>query len=119
MIQMHYDGWLALPAAVRQKLGVTTGDQLEVEFTGGTVVLRPARRTNAVAADRAAPEPDITAEQPVEAAPAPAAASSPAAKRGPGRPRKVPTSAALPQSLKTRGTRGRRKSVATAEAQTR
>ncbi len=118
MIQMHYDGWLALPAAVRQKLGVTTGDQLKVEFTGGTVVLRPARRTNAVAADRAASEPEIATEPPVEVTsePTPTVTPSPAVKRGPGRPRKVPTSAALPQSLKTRG---RRKSVPTAEAQTR
>ncbi len=118
MIQMHYDGWLALPAAVCQKLGVTTGDQLEVEFTGGTVVLRPARRTNAVAADRAVSEPEIAVEQPVEVAPEPTltVTPSPAVKRGPGRPRKVPTSAALPQSLKTRG---RRRSVPTAEAQTR
>jgi AbrB family looped-hinge helix DNA binding protein len=39
-IQMHYDGWLTLPAAARQKLGLGTGDRLELELVGDTVVLR-------------------------------------------------------------------------------
>jgi hypothetical protein len=54
-------------------------------------------------------------EQPVEMAvevPV-AAAPEPVVKRGPGRPRKTPT-AAIPQSLKTRG---RRKAVSALEAQ--
>lgn len=44
-IQMHYDGWFTLPAAVRQSLG--TGDRLELELAGDAVVLRPARGTAA------------------------------------------------------------------------
>jgi AbrB family looped-hinge helix DNA binding protein len=118
-VQLHYDGWVTLPAVARQQLGLTTGDRLEVEVTGGAVVLRLARP--AVAAEPVANEPEPmpgTEPQPVEAAaeePAPAAAPEPAAKRGPGRPRKTPL-AALPPDLKTRG---RRKAVATFEAQAR
>src|SRR3954453_3905552 len=36
---MSYDGWLALPAAVRERLGLSTGHQLEL--VGGAIVLRP------------------------------------------------------------------------------
>src|SRR4028118_332549 len=46
-IQMHYDGWFTLPAAARQKFHLTTGDRLEVELVGDTIVLRPARGTAA------------------------------------------------------------------------
>jgi AbrB family looped-hinge helix DNA binding protein len=97
-IQMHYDGWFTLPAAARQKFHLATGDRLEVELVGDTIVLRPARQ--GAAAERA------------PAAPAP----EPAAKRGPGRPRKVPALAALPPGLKTRG---RRKGAPAVEAQAR
>jgi hypothetical protein len=69
------------------------------------------RRGDAV--DHAAPEPAVAAERPVEAEPAQAAAPAPAVKRGPGRPRKVPTDVALPPSPKARG---RRKNAVTAEA---
>jgi AbrB family looped-hinge helix DNA binding protein len=110
-IQMHYDGWLTLPAAVRQRLGLGAGDRLELELAGDTVVLRPARR--AAAAERAPAGEDRSAE-PVAEEPAPAAAPEPVVKRGPGRPRKVPADAALPQGLKTRG---RRKAAPVAEAQ--
>ena len=116
-IQMHYDGWLTLPEAARHKLGVATGDRLEVEFTGNTVVLRPARRAGAAerAPVQAEPAEPMTAE-PVEVAPEPTppAVPSPVVKRGPGRPRKAPV-AALPQGLKTRG---RRKAVPAVETQT-
>ena len=116
-IQMHYDGWFTLPAAARQKFHLTTGDRLEVELAGDTIVLRPARQ-GAVAAERAvaepapaAPqEPAVAAEPAVIAAPVP----EPVAKRGPGRPRKVPAAAALPPGPKTRG---RRKGAPTVEAQ--
>ncbi len=110
-IQMHYDGWLTLPAAVRQRLGLGAGDRLELELTGDTVVLRPARR--AAAAERA-PAGEARSAEPVAEEPAPAAAPEPVVKRGPGRPRKVPADAALPQGLKTRG---RRKAAPVAEAQ--
>ena len=63
-VQVHYDGWLALPEAVQRKLGVATGDRLEVEFADGALVLHPARPSDA--AGRAGPEPPATAERPVE-----------------------------------------------------
>src|SRR4051794_17376631 len=111
-IQVHHDGWLALPEAVRRKLGVGTGDRLEVEVADGAVVLRPARRTGA--AGRAAPEPAATAaEQPVEAAPEPSQAPPPTVKRGAGRPRKASADVAPTSSPKARG----RRKGATAEAQ--
>src|SRR3954451_14474186 len=42
-IRINYDGWLSLPTAVRQKLGLTTGDQLELELSDGVILLRPVR----------------------------------------------------------------------------
>ena len=36
----NYDGWIALPEAVRQKLKLSTGDQLDLELSGETVTLR-------------------------------------------------------------------------------
>jgi AbrB family looped-hinge helix DNA binding protein len=34
-VRINYDGWLALPAAVRERLGLSTGDELELELTAG------------------------------------------------------------------------------------
>ena len=120
-IQMHYDGWVTLPAAARQRFNLTTGDRLEVELAGDTIVLRPARgpaasgRAATAEPTPAAPEePAVTAEPAAAAAPAPV--PEPVAKRGPGRPRKVPAAAALPPGLKTRG---RRKGAPAVEAQAR
>src|SRR4051794_14382141 len=105
-IRINYDGWLSLPTAVRRKLGLTTGDQLELELSEDGITLRPVRP--GTTADEAAPEPVATAEPSVSATP-PAA---PMVKRAPGRPRKPPPPV-LPPPLKARG--GRRKVTATAE----
>jgi AbrB family looped-hinge helix DNA binding protein len=112
-VQVHYDGWLALPEAVRRKLDVTTGDRLEVEVADGAVVLRPARPADAagdVALDPAA------GEQPVEAEPelASVAASAPTVKRGAGRRRKASAEIGPTSSPKARG---RRKNIDPAELQ--
>ena len=118
-IQMHYDGWFTLPAAARQKFHLTTGDRLEVELAGDTIVLRPARCTAASGrAATAEPTPAAPEESAVVAEPAaaPAPVAEPVAKRGPGRPRKVPAAAALPPGLKTRG---RRKGAPVVEAHAR
>src|SRR3954451_18658367 len=111
-VRINYDGWLALPAAMRQRFGLTTGDQLELELSDGGIVLRPVR--SGPAAERPAPEPVTTAEPPVSVAPElpAAAAAAPIVKRGPGRPRKTPLPV-VPPTLKARG--GRRKAAATAE----
>src|SRR3954452_24193576 len=107
-VRLNFDGWLALPTAVRQKLGLTTGDQLDLELSDGGIVLRPVR--SGAGADHATPEPVTTAEPPVSAAPElpAAAAASPVVKRGPGRPRNTPLPVA-PSTLKARG--GKRKAA--------
>ena len=80
-IRLKYDGWLMLPVAARQKLGLSTGDELEIEISGGTIVLRPARTT--AGADRSPAEPAAPAVEPQLAAAEPApTAVSPPVKRG-------------------------------------
>ena len=103
-VQLRYDGWVTLPAAALKKVGLSTGDRLEVEVTGDAIVLRRAQKSSA--SERAMAKPVPEAAQP------PVATLEPAVKRGPGRPRKTPV-AALPPTLKTRG---RRKTVSAAEA---
>jgi len=108
-VRLSHDGWLALPAAVRRKLGLSTGYQLELELVGGAIVLRPAGAAGPVPAEPAATRPPVEAippePPPVAAAPEPV----PAPRRGPGRPRKVPVAVALPPGLRARG--GRRKAA--------
>ncbi len=105
-VQLHYDGWVTLPAAALKKLGLVTGDRLEVELTPDAIVLRRGQKVSAP--ERVTAEPLPMAAQAPVATPEPVAAvaPSPVVKRGPGRPRKTPPSAAaLPPSLKTRGRR--------------
>ena len=105
-VRINYDGWLSLPTAVRQKLGLTTGDQLEVELSDGGILLHPVRS----GAAEATPAPVATAEPSIPATPP--AAAAPMVKRGPGRPRKTPLPV-VPPALKARG--GRRKTAPAAE----
>ena len=103
-VRLNYDGWLAVPAVMRQRLGLGTGDHLELELIDGGIMLRPRRPGQA--ADRPVTEPVITAEPPVAATsdrPA-AAAAAPVVKRGPGRPRKTDLPV-VPPTLKARGAR--------------
>ena len=109
-VRLSYDGWLALPAAVRKKLGLSTGYKLELELDGDAIVLRPAGVAGScpVPAEPVAMRPPIEVtppELPVAATPEPGRAP----KRGPGRPRKVPVAVALPPNLRARG--GRRKAA--------
>jgi AbrB family looped-hinge helix DNA binding protein len=99
---------LALPTAVRQKLGLTTGDQLELELVDGSIILRPTRTGGA----GVAPAPVVTTEPSVPATPPAAAAAALMVKRGPGRPRKTPLPV-VPPTLKARG--GRRKAATATE----
>ena len=41
-LKLHYDGWLALPADLRRKLGLDKGAALELELVDGAIVLRPS-----------------------------------------------------------------------------
>ena len=43
-IRIHFDGWIALPARVRQALRLEAGDELDVETRDGALVLSPATR---------------------------------------------------------------------------
>jgi AbrB family looped-hinge helix DNA binding protein len=98
-VRVNYDGWLALPAAVRQKLGLVTGDRLELELAGDIITLRP-RRSGGV--DRQAAELPATTAEPAAPAPPPAAAASSIVKRAPGRPGKSALPV-IPPTLKARG----------------
>lgn len=123
-IKVHYDGWIALPAAVRRKFRLVTGDELELEQTADGIMLR-ARKPGrpAVAGDgeaaangeAAAPQAEASAEPapmlpegPVEA---PAAEKAAAPKRGKraAAPARV---AALPAETQARGRRSARKATA-------
>ena len=100
-IQLHYDGWLTLPADARKHLDVATGDRLEVELTDGGVVLRLAEK----ARPANAPEPEVATAHPTAAPVEPALVEEAAApKRGVGRPRK-PTKQDLVPSVKVGGRR--------------
>ena len=109
-VRLNYDGWLALPEAVRRALGVRTGDQLDLEVTGRTVILRPVRAAEADVAPPAEETPPPALPQAEAATPEPEpAASAPQAaeRRKPGRPRKAPV-VADPEpepKLKARGRR--------------
>jgi len=87
-LKVYYDGWLALPAALRHKLDLGTDAVLEAELVDGIIVLQPAARTKS--STQPAPEPQ-TSQPPADvAAAAPSTLVSAPAKRKPGRPRKVP-----------------------------
>ncbi len=114
-LKLHYEGWLALPTGLRQKLGLKSGDQLEAELVRGTIVLRPAGRATSPQGlpDEPKAEPErAAAPMAGEAKPQPAAAAAkapPAARRT----ARQPAQATLPAALKGRG---RRKVKETAEA---
>ena len=85
-LKLHYEGWVSLPAVLRQQLGLNSGDRLDVDLVDGTIVLRPAATTK-----RPAPREDQAA---VIDSPAPDAPETQTltdampARRKPGRPRK-------------------------------
>ena len=85
-LKLHYEGWVSLPAVLRQQLGLNSGDRLDVDLVDGTIVLRPAATTK-----RPAPREDQAA---VIDSPAPDApetltlTDAMPARRKPGRPRK-------------------------------
>ena len=102
-LKLHYEGWLALPAAFRQKLGLSKGTALEAELVGGTIVLRPA----AAGLKRPArAEAEELGHSAVTAVPVPAAvAAAPAKPRA--RRKQAAAPAALPPTLKSHGRRAK------------
>jgi bifunctional DNA-binding transcriptional regulator/antitoxin component of YhaV-PrlF toxin-antitoxin module len=108
-IQLHYDGWLTLPAEARRHLAVVTGSRLEIELTDGGLFLRPAGQAAVVSptAVQTAPSPAKPELAQAKTEPDETAAETVLPKRGPGRPRK-----AVPQDLAPRiKVGGRRKSI--------
>src|SRR5919199_925573 len=72
-VKLHPEGWLALPDAVRRKLGVGSGDTLELQVVGNSAILRPAKGKAASAEPEAAPEETAPPTEPE-----PSAAGEPA-----------------------------------------
>ena len=60
-LKLHYDGWIALPAGLREALGLSSGDRIEAELVDGTVRLRPAAKAGRAARSTEAgvPAPDV------------------------------------------------------------
>jgi bifunctional DNA-binding transcriptional regulator/antitoxin component of YhaV-PrlF toxin-antitoxin module len=102
ILKLHYDGWLALPADFRRKLGLGKGQALEAQLVGGTIVLRPAGMKAAEAVE-VEPEPE-----PAPAVMEPAAAEAPAKPRARRKQATTATATAtLPPALKSRGRKAR------------
>jgi AbrB family looped-hinge helix DNA binding protein len=100
-LKLHYEGWLALPAGLRQKLGLKSGDRLEAELAQGAIVLRPAAKGR-----RPERQDEEAAIEPSIADDAVARAGAVPARRKPGRPRKAADTGELaptPASKKARG----------------
>jgi bifunctional DNA-binding transcriptional regulator/antitoxin component of YhaV-PrlF toxin-antitoxin module len=104
-LKLHYDGWLALPAGLRQRLGLGSGARLEADLVDGAIVLRPAAKGR---------RQEVAADKPVaDASPMPAAAADAApAKRKPGRPRKVAIAGELAPAAAPKKARGRPRKAA-------
>jgi bifunctional DNA-binding transcriptional regulator/antitoxin component of YhaV-PrlF toxin-antitoxin module len=110
-LELHDEGWLALPTSLRRKLDLKSGDRLEAELVRGTIVLRRAGRSASPqvlpAEPEAEPEP---AAAPIagEAKPTSAATASPATAETPPAARRTtrkPAQATLPATPKSRGQR--------------
>ena len=46
-LKVHYDGWIALPAGLREALGLSSGDRVDAELVDGALVLRPTTKARA------------------------------------------------------------------------
>jgi bifunctional DNA-binding transcriptional regulator/antitoxin component of YhaV-PrlF toxin-antitoxin module len=102
-LKLHYEGWLALPAAFRQKLGLSTGAALEAELVDGTIVLRPLNKER-----RSAGREQEAIEPPVElASPTPAPAIDAPATQEKGQTRKTPEPSLLDRTSAPKRPRGR------------
>ena len=108
-LKLHYDGWLALPAALRLELGLDKGAELELELVDGTIVLRPSGEGQGSAAGRGreATEPPVDL---ASAAPLSPRAGTPATREG-DRARKDPDPSPPDQALRPKRPRGRPRKV--------
>jgi len=105
ILKLHYDGWLALPAALRLELGLDKEAELELELVDGTIVLRPSGEGQGSAAGRGrkATEPPVNL---ASAAPLSPRADTPAAREGDGG-RKGPDPNPPDQASRPKRPRGR------------
>jgi antitoxin component of MazEF toxin-antitoxin module len=111
-LKLYYDGWLSLPAGLRQKLGLNNGDRLEAELVDGALVLRPSAN-----ARRAAQHEEEAAGSPADtAAMVTSTADAVPAKRGPGRPRKVDRAGEVAPAAGPKRARGRPRKTTLAPA---
>ena len=109
-VRLNYDGWLALPAGMRQKLGITHRGPARARAGRRQHHGSPAPQRYRHWSGRP-PSCRSLAVEPAAAGtpqPPPAAAAAPIVKRGPGRPRKT-TLPVVPPTLKGRG--GKRKAA--------
>ena len=107
-LKLHYEGWVSLPAALRQQLDLNSGDRLEVDLVDGAIVLRPAATTK-----RPAPREDqeTAIDSPAPDAPETLTLTDAVpARRKPGRPRKHEAAAEVVAPTPKRP-RGRPKAV--------
>ena len=104
-LKLHYDGWLALPAALRRELGLDKGAALEIELVDGTIVLRPSGegRGSAVGREREATEAPVAL---ASSAPPSPRADTPATREG-DRARKDPDPTPPDQASRPKRPRGR------------
>ena len=107
-IQLHYDGWLTLPADARQHLHLVTGDRVDIELTEAGLLLRPAKQDKEAVALEPMAAAALPAAGPSEP-PAPVEAAPAIVMRGPSRPRKTVT----PELALSVKVGGRRKSKPT------
>ncbi len=98
-LKLHYDGWLALPAALRLALGLTSGDRVEAELVDGALVLRPVVKARSSAPRDAAANASAGADPE-----GPASGAIPASRKR-GRPRKTQDEGG--QIITSSGARGR------------
>jgi AbrB family looped-hinge helix DNA binding protein len=116
-LKVHYEGWVSLPSALRQRLGLGSGDRLEAELVDGTIVLRPATKGRHPArreeGEEEAADPAATGASGM----LPLTTTAVPAKRKPGRPRKAVDAGELAPAPGPRKARGRpRKAGALAPA---
>ena len=103
-LKLHYDGWLTLPAGLRDLLDLKTGDHLQAELVDGAIVLRPTHRKRVPAKETA-----TLVKRPrgrprkVQAELLPGLEVLAPPRRKPGRPRKVHAEEVgpMPESLTT------------------
>lgn len=101
LVRIHHDGWLALPSVQRRRLGLRTGDMLEVVPAANGLLLR-RKATAGKAGDSIPPEIEAVVPTAETAGQAPAAEAMAREPQG-GRRRRA--AAVLPRALKARDKR--------------